>query len=291
MVAETGSMADRFVSIPRVFDSGDFEEWLERYEICAAVNEWKEKALRLPTLLEKEALAVYLELDEETRKEYQALKGTLMNSFQPPETRFIALDEFESRKILPGESPQEFLHVLKQRLAKAIPNMDRNAREQLLLHRFLSGLPQQIAKSVRVSPEVNNTTEALKRVKLLMLCQPEYSVAPIADKTSEEMAKDTKLDELEAKLDRVLAGLAEEKSPIVVVGRRNFGGGDRIRCYNCQALGHIAVNCPHLQRNRRAVCYLCGKTGHIRRTCPLNSSRPTGRVTGRSYYQNGPKSD
>ena len=38
-------MADRFVSIPRVFDSGNFEEWLERYEICAAANGWKEKAL------------------------------------------------------------------------------------------------------------------------------------------------------------------------------------------------------------------------------------------------------
>ena len=159
-------MADRFVSIIRVFDSGDFEEWLERYGMCAAANGWKEKALQLPALLEKEAHAVYLESEEETRKEYQALKGTLMNSFQPPETRFIALDEFDSRKILHGESPQEFLHVLKQRLAKAIPDIDRNARKQLLLHCFHSGLPKLIAKSIRVSPEVNNTTEALKRVKL-----------------------------------------------------------------------------------------------------------------------------
>ena len=61
-------MADHFVSIPRVFDSGDFEEWLECYEICAVANGWKEKALRLRTLLEKEALAVYLELGEERGK-------------------------------------------------------------------------------------------------------------------------------------------------------------------------------------------------------------------------------
>ena len=50
---------------PRVFSSGDIEEWLQRYEICASDNNWKEeeKALRIPTLLEKESLAVYLNLN------------------------------------------------------------------------------------------------------------------------------------------------------------------------------------------------------------------------------------
>ncbi|KAI6660032.1 polyprotein [Oopsacas minuta] len=131
-------MAERFVSIPRVFASGDIEEWLQRYEICALANGLKEedKALRIPTLLEKEALAVYLELSTEERKDYRHVRDTLLNAFQPPEARFIALQEFESRRMLPGESPQEFLHYIKWSLNKAIPEMDDGAREQLLLHRF-----------------------------------------------------------------------------------------------------------------------------------------------------------
>ena len=176
-------MAERFTSIPRVFGNGDIEEWLQRYEICASANGWKEeeKALRMPTLLEKEAFAVYLELDEGIKKDYKEIKQALLHYFQPPETRFIVLHEFESRKLLPGESPQEFLHSLKQLLTKAIPEMDMYAREQLLLHRFLSGLPSQYARNIRASSEVKDTNEALKRVKFLMLCQPEESVASVTD--------------------------------------------------------------------------------------------------------------
>ena len=49
-------MDDWYISIPCVFASGDIEEWLQWYEICASANNWKEeeKALRIPTLLEKE---------------------------------------------------------------------------------------------------------------------------------------------------------------------------------------------------------------------------------------------
>ena len=144
-------MADRYISTPRVFSSGDIEEWLQRYEICASANGWKEeeRVLRTPTLLEKEALFVYLDLTEEY---YGAVKTALLNAFQPPEARFVFLHEFENRKMVPGESPQEFLHVIKRLLAKAIPEMDEGAREQLLLHRFLSGIPEQFSKSIRASP-------------------------------------------------------------------------------------------------------------------------------------------
>ena len=80
MVAESPSMAERFVSIPRVFASGDIEEWFQPYEICSLANGWKEeeKALRIPTLLEKEAFAVYLEHSPEERKDYrQASRSTI----------------------------------------------------------------------------------------------------------------------------------------------------------------------------------------------------------------------
>ena len=102
-------MADRYISIPRVFASGDIEEWLQRYEICASANNWKEeeKALRIPTLLEKESLAVYLDLNASDRKDYQ-VKNALLNAFQPPEARFIALQEYERRKMHPGEFPKSF---------------------------------------------------------------------------------------------------------------------------------------------------------------------------------------
>ena len=56
-------MAAGHVSVPKSFSDGDAGEWFQRFEICAAANQWygAKKALKLPTLLEGEALAIWLE--------------------------------------------------------------------------------------------------------------------------------------------------------------------------------------------------------------------------------------
>ena len=160
-------MADRYISISRVFVSGDIEEWLQRYGICASANNWKEeeKALRIPTLLEKKSLAVYLDLNASDRKDYQAVKNALLNAFQPPEARFISLQEYERKKMYPGEYLQEFLYAIKRLLVRAIPEMDEGSREQLLLHMFLSGIPEQFSRSIRASTDVRSVHDTLQRVK------------------------------------------------------------------------------------------------------------------------------
>ena len=290
-------MAERFISVPRIFGSGDIEEWLQRYEICAAANGWKEeeKALRLPTLLDKEAFAVYMEFHEELKKDFRGIKEALLKYFRPPESRFIVLHEFESRKNLPGESPQEFLYSLKQLLTKAIPDMDMDAREQLLLHRFLSGLPREFSKRIRISPEVKDTAEALRRVKLMMHCQPDEYVTQITEVSSKDVSKDTRLDKLETKLDRILAELSEEKSSVAAIKQENFSMSGKPRCFKVfQGFRSIARYCRNSQnnsQNNRMVCFLCGRTGHFRRTCHLNFNRPTGRVTYRPSNQTGPQND
>ena len=63
-------MAERHISVPKPFASGDVTEWFQRFDICCKANGWNSetKALKLPTLLEGEALAVWLELTEEQQK-------------------------------------------------------------------------------------------------------------------------------------------------------------------------------------------------------------------------------
>ena len=66
------------ISVPKSFSSGDVSEWLRRFEICSKANKWNEetKALKLPTLLEGEALAVWLELSEEEQSSMETIKGS-----------------------------------------------------------------------------------------------------------------------------------------------------------------------------------------------------------------------
>ena len=38
-------MVDRHISVPGRFTGGDFSEWIQRFEICSAANEWDEDAM------------------------------------------------------------------------------------------------------------------------------------------------------------------------------------------------------------------------------------------------------
>ena len=60
------------VSLPKTFDTGNASEWFQRFEICGRANGWAndKMALELPTLLEGEALAVWLELSSDEQKDY-----------------------------------------------------------------------------------------------------------------------------------------------------------------------------------------------------------------------------
>ena len=53
----------KHISVPRLFESGDITEWLSRFKICTKANGWDAavKAVKLLTLLEGEALAVWLD--------------------------------------------------------------------------------------------------------------------------------------------------------------------------------------------------------------------------------------
>ena len=54
------SVSERHISVPVIFSSGDVSEWFLRFEICSKANKWSKETmlLKLPTLLEGEALAV-----------------------------------------------------------------------------------------------------------------------------------------------------------------------------------------------------------------------------------------
>ena len=126
------------VSVPKPFGSGDAHEWLQKFEICSMANKWTEevKALKLPTLLEGEALAIWLELSEDEQADYSVVKDKLRNKLAPLD--FVSLDDFHRRKLRPGESLSVYVHDSKKLLDQALPSLDATAKKQLLLHQFLA---------------------------------------------------------------------------------------------------------------------------------------------------------
>ena len=77
-------MVEKHVSLPKAFSGGDWNEWLMRFDICAEANGWKKdvRVVKLPTLLEGEALAVFTEIGEDERKK---VTDALKRAFHPTE--------------------------------------------------------------------------------------------------------------------------------------------------------------------------------------------------------------
>jgi len=76
-------------------------------------NEWSNetKLLKLPTLLEVETLAVWLELSTEGTADHATAKKSLISKMAP--TKFISLEEFHSRKLRHAEGITLYLHDLE----------------------------------------------------------------------------------------------------------------------------------------------------------------------------------
>ena len=148
-------MAERHISLPKPFSSGDVEDWFQCFDICARANGWDAatNAKKLPTLLEGETLAVWLELSTEQQNDYAVTKKVMERAMLP--MNFVSLDDFHRRKLRPGKAISLYVHDLRKLLSHALPDTAQAAKEPLFLHQFLAGIPEAIARQLRASGEVD----------------------------------------------------------------------------------------------------------------------------------------
>ena len=256
------SNSSKHISIPKTFSSGDADEWFSRFEICSKANDWNAatKATKLPTLLEGEALAVWLELTEEDKEDYSKAKKAIKNKLLPP--AFSAVDKFNQRTLLPGEALPLFLHDLKRLLSHAMPELPQEARDRLLLHQFLNGLPPVISKQLRSTGDTRELEATVERARLLITIsesdQEQKSIASISRNDTEvkERCEVMQLTTQVAELTEQVAALTAKQTP---------------HCFSCNGKGHLQQNCPNQRSYRQPIfnrrCFRCGQTSHLQRDC------------------------
>ena len=220
-------------------------------------------ALKLPTLLEGEALVACLGISAKTRTKYPATKQALTNALKP--TEFTACTEFQSRKLRPGENVHMYLHHLKRLLDAAMPELDEDSKNKILFQQFLAGVPNECSRILRANPDITTVDAAVTRAKLLLTVSVEKSALSVAAVT--DAAKCT--SEVRALQDSVKY-LTEQMSTLMEkLQEQTFTAAPSsvpVRCYNCNRPGHLSRNCR--QPRRQPVCYCsCNQPGHVARDC------------------------
>ena len=66
-------------------------------------------------------------------------------------TAFVSLQEFHNRKLLPDETILLYLYELRRILEQAMAGLAKEARDQLLIHQFLAGLPEPVSRQLRAT--------------------------------------------------------------------------------------------------------------------------------------------
>ena len=224
--------ADKHASVPKPLATGDASEWFIRFEICSKANEWDnaKMALKLPTLMEGEALAVWLDIAEGEQADYKVVKEKVVEKMKP--MGFVALEEFHKRKMQPGEAVTTFSYNLKKLLNQAMTNLDPAAREQVLLHQFLAGLPPSVSRQIRATVEARELEQTVKHARLLMAISEQEHTAAIPEDPSELQ-----------QLRKQVQNLTEHVAALTTQRHDERKQQPYRCCFKCNQPGHLQRNC------------------------------------------------
>ena len=257
-------------------------------------NGWTvgQKSLKLATRLQGEALTAYKDIPMDDRKNYDIVKAALQGALIPEEGKFIAMDAFHTRSLFPSESVQIYVYELKKLINRALPDIETEAKEQLLFHRFVTGLPVQMSREIQLNSSITSLGEAVKRMtyenkqtdsicsiikdskaqegqplqKPLELQRPESQIANLEESISE--------------LSIQLANLRSEGAvmstvPMCTAAITSHGDRKPVVCYNCRKKCHIARNC------RTKVVF------HMWKFLSLRQGLPTYSAPKKRYMEDG----
>ena len=216
--------------------SGDFADWIERLELVAALQKTEDSlASILPLLLDGPAFAVYKQMPEDTRKDYEKVKKGILTAFGVD--CYAAYEEFRNRVLREGESVDVFLSDLK-RLAMLI-GVEANAAKPIVKCAFVAVLPVDVKSQLKSAVELEklelNAVATRARVILSTRGNGDISCASGAPRRVRgscyacgkvgHMAKDCP----SRHADSMHGRRAHEKVSLT--------------CYACGQRGHIAKNC------------------------------------------------
>ena len=110
-----------------------------------------------------------------------------------------------------------------------MPDIDTNARNQLLLDQFLTGLPLAVSKQLRASDDAKLLDKAVECTQLLMVIERDQMQTAAAVEADEVQELRKQISEL------------TEQVAVLTMWKNETRRGNRSprQCFNCCGVGHL----------------------------------------------------
>ena len=146
-----GTMANKAIKFSDIIKSyedqntsGEFYVWIEKLELVAQLQGITDLPKFVPLFLSGPAFAVYQQLGDTTKGDYDMLKAELSTAFSSDP--FTSYDELKSRVLLENESVDVYLADIR-RLVALMGHGHHG--EPLIRCAFVSGLPSDVAMQLK----------------------------------------------------------------------------------------------------------------------------------------------
>lgn len=262
----------RWNEVLKTFDgeSSEVEEWLTKFNLVTSLSKIKleEKARILPMYLEGPALAVYIHLDEEEKKDVKKIEEKMVEAFG--KNAYNAYEELIGRK-WNGEQIEVYVTDIKK-LAKTAGIEG----ETIIRRAFVAGLNDELKRGIRT----------LKNVEKMSLTElMEFAKEFVAVEQNGRCSIIKRKEETQLRRGQFSASENELKEDFKT-RRENFARNlENVQCYECGRTGHYARDCnSRRKRNLENIrCFKCGKLGHYAIKCNSSSNFEEKKEKNKSY--------
>jgi len=224
-------------------EGGNFEEWIEQFELIAEAYGWDSRTqlVNLTVRLQGQAYSFYRTCSPEQRSDYTSLKSQLMTRFTPVQLQAVHSNLFHQRRQEETETVDHYAQELKKLFYRAYPRASQ-ATEQaegfgrsVLAYQFVAGLKRNLQSKVA---GIEGDFEQL-------LVRARFEEAKIRDLSSQNDRHFNGGNNSNSGSKRSISSGQQGKP--TSGGRSNSREVDH--CFTCHGTGHYARNCPYKGRS------------------------------------------
>lgn len=218
---------------------GDVVAWVQKVKLVARLQKLEDLASLLPLLLEGDALALYLEMSEDDKKDATKIEQRLVGAFT--DGPFIAYGKLTQ---LRWSGEQIDIFATEARKLASLAGFVGAGLEKAVKLAFVTGLPNSVSVELQRVEDIMEVpmSEVISKARILTANLKHTNVVSIV-KSGENTTR---------------TGTAEQ-------GEKVPSMASKIKCYKCDG-PHLVKYCPE---RSKIVCFRCGKPGHIAVQCKV----------------------